>query len=472
MATYYFRGSDPTAKTRRIDSRTRQRDTEDSMRIAVIGGGAAGLSAAWSLSGQYETVLFEAAGYLGGHANTIDVAIGDRRIPVDTGFIVFNEPNYPNLVRLFQALGVETEPSDMSFSVSLAAGRLEYFGSPLGVFAQPSNLLRPEHWRMVRDIQRFNRDAPRWLSAPDASDISLGDALARGGYSKPFQRAYLMPMAAAIWSSKFEDILRFPARSFIQFFVNHGLLSLKGRPQWRTVRGGSREYVARLVATSNFESRTNAPVEAIERSPAGILVRTSKAEAERFDQVVFATPADRTLAILGTSASERERAMLGCFRYQPNRTVVHTDTRLMPRRRRVWASWNYLAHDDPTLSSRASVSYWMNRLQTLALPEPVIVSLNPLREPAPDRVFAEFQYQHPQFDRQAIEAQGGLPEIQGVNRAWFCGSYCGYGFHEDAVQAGFAVAGALGAPAPWAHQVTPRSPAATVVSEPMMAAAE
>jgi predicted NAD/FAD-binding protein len=442
------------------------------MRIAVIGGGAAGLSAAWMLSRDHEAVLFEAAAYLGGHANTMDVTLGGRQVPVDTGFIVFNEPNYPNLTRLFRAIGAETEPSDMSFSVSLGGGRVEYFGSPLGVFAQPSNLFRPDHWRMLRDIRRFSQEAPRLLAAAGGDPISLGQMLERGGYSRAFAREYLLPMAAAIWSSTLEGILEFPARSFIQFFVNHGLLDLTGPPPWRTVRGGSRTYVARLVETGRFEARRDAPVREIARTPGGVQVHAGSGEAESFDQVVFATPADRTLAILGAGASRLERKLLGAFRYQPNRAVVHGDRGLLPKRRRVWASWNYLAQDDGAGSDRVSVSYWMNRLQNLPVSEPVIVSLNPIRDPAPERVFAEFLYRHPQFDQAAIKAQGLMPAIQGVERTWFCGSYCGYGFHEDAVQAGLAVAAALGTPAPWADEIVPRSPAALAIGDPRMAAAE
>ncbi len=442
------------------------------MRVAVIGGGAAGLSAAWMLSSAYETVLFESASYLGGHANTMDLPVGGATIPVDTGFIVYNEPNYPNLTRLFNAVGVATETSDMSFSVSIGSGRIEYAGSPKGIFAQPSNLMRPNHWRMLRDIQRFNEEAPKLLSDPNDNGITVGALLEYGGYSDAFQRAYLLPMAAAIWSSKLADVLRFPARSFVQFFVNHGLLSLKGRPQWRTVRGGSREYVARLCATGKFSARPDTPVRSVRRTPSGAFVTTDRSEPERFDHVVFATHANVTLAMLGADASAHERAVLGSFGYQANRAVVHGDVRLMPRRRRVWASWNYLADDNLAYSDRVSVSYWMNRLQNLPTREPIIVSLNPTDQPAPEQVHAAFTYQHPLFDQAAIEAQCRLPDIQGDGRAWFCGSYCGYGFHEDAVQSGLAVAAALGTPAPWANDITPRSPAAYIVGEPELVAAE
>lgn len=442
------------------------------MRIAVIGGGAAGLAAAWTLSKRHETVLYEAADYVGGHANTIDIGIAGRQIPVDTGFIVYNERNYPNLTSLFRTIGVKTEDSDMSFSASLDAGRVEYFGSPLGMFAQPTNLCRPDHWRMLRDIRRFGKEARALLADRDCGSISMGALLARNGFSDAFARNYLLPMASAIWSSTLETILDFPARSFLRFFASHGLLDLKDRPQWRTVSGGSREYVKLMIETGDFAVRPSTPVRSIERRFDGVTVRTGTGDAEHYDEVVMATPADRTAAILGADASQLERKLLSAIRYLPNRAVVHADTRLMPKRRRVWASWNYLARDDGDDASGIFVSYWMNRLQNLPVSRPVIVTLNPVQEPASDLVFDEFLYRHPQFDLEALEAQDLLPMIQGVNRTWFCGSYCGYGFHEDAMQAGFAVAGALGSPAPWADDITPRSPAAYTVGQPQMAAAE
>ena len=441
------------------------------MRVAVIGGGAAGLSAAWMLSRRYQTVLFESAARLGGHANTIDVALGGWRFPVDTGFIVYNELNYPNLTHLFRAVDVATDASNMSFSVSIDGGRIEYAGDPAGVFAQRSNLWRADHWRMLRDIGRFNTAARNLLRTPAGDTVTVGRLLAEGGYSKAFAEHHILPMAAAIWSSTFDEIRGFPARSFAQFFANHGLLGLRGRPQWRTVAGGSRNYVERIVATGSFEVRDRSEIHHVARMTSHgrqkVIVHPIGAPDEVFDRVVFATPANSTLGILGTGAMDHERAVLGAFRYRPNRAVVHCDPSLLPRRRRVWASWNYLTHGRDT-SHRAgndtvSVSYWMNRLQRLPVTEPVVVSLNPLTAPAPDRVFAEFSYQHPQFDQAAIDAQARLPDLQGNGGAWYCGSYCGYGFHEDAVASAFAVTAALGAPAPWAHTITPRTPAGNVV---------
>jgi len=439
------------------------------MRIAVVGGGAAGLAAAWALSKRHDTVLFEAADYPGGHANTIDIEVGGRTLPVDTGFIVYNEPNYPNLTRLFEAVGAETEASSMSFSVSLGRGRVEYAGSAFGLFAQPANLCRPDHWRMVRDVLRFGRAARALLTSPAEQSLSLGQMLAHGGYSEVFARRHLLPMAAAIWSSTLDGILDFPAHSFARFFANHGLLDLRNRPRWRTVSGGSRTYVARLIATGGFETRTGTKVHGLVRSGNDVRVRFGAGEEDAFDQIVFATPAHRTLDILGTDASPLERGLLGAFGYQANRAVVHRDRNLLPRRRRVWASWNYLADDDSARSEKVSVSYWMNRLQNLPVAQPVVVSLNPISEPAPETVFAEFRYEHPQFDQAAVDAQRLLPAIQGVNGTWFCGSYCGYGFHEDAVQGGLAVAAALGARVPWYDAVVPRSPAAFAVTDPTAA---
>lgn len=440
------------------------------MRVAVIGGGAAGLSAAWMLSRQFSTVLFEAAPRLGGHANTVDIALDGWQFPVDTGFIVYNELNYPNLTRMFRALGVETDPSNMSFSVSMDRGRIEYAGDPIGVFAQPGNLLRRDHWRMLRDIGRFNKAARDLLEAPGENTTTVGEMLADGGYSTTFANEHLLPMAAAIWSSTLDGIRDFPARSFARFFANHGLLGLRGRPQWRTVAGGSRNYVERLVVDGQFQVRRGSAIYEVDRlgSNAGgkIIVRTGGAPEEAFDRVVFATPANRTLEILGAGATDQERAMLGAFKYQPNRAVVHSDQSLLPRRRRVWSSWNYLADSGRYDGQGAvSVSYWMNRLQRLPVSTPIVVSLNPLTEPAADSVFAEFTYQHPQFDQAAINAQAALPEIQGAVGTWYCGSYCGYGFHEDAVQSAFAVTKALGAPVPWDEVVAPRSPAAKIADK-------
>jgi hypothetical protein len=433
------------------------------LRIAVVGSGIAGLGAAWALSRVHDVTVFEAAPRLGGHANTLEVEAAGRRIAVDTGFIVYNPVNYPHLIRLFERLDVPTEASNMSFGVSLGHGRLEYAGSPKGLLAQPANLLKPSYWAMVRDLLRFYREAPALL-ALDPEDPAameeLGAYLDRNGYGAAFVYDHLLPMAAAIWSCPIDRVRGFPARSFVRFLDNHGLmLLLRGRPQWRTVTGGSREYVRRIVAEVGAERfHTNAPVTGLSRDPDGVTLETP-AGAARFDEVVIAAHGDQALEILGARATANERTVLGAFRYEANDAWLHSDARLMPRRRAVWSSWNYLGNGRRDAGAKVSVTYWMNKLQNLAGPE-LFVSLNPLAEPDPAKVHARLTYDHPIFDAPAIAAQARLPHIQGAHRTWFCGSYCGYGFHEDGLEAGLAVAEALGAPVPWADAVTPASPAA------------
>jgi hypothetical protein len=432
------------------------------MRVAVVGSGVAGLGAAWLLSSRHEVVVYEAEGRLGGHSNTVDVQAPDGgTIPVDTGFIVYNERTYPNLIRLFEALGVATEPSNMSFAVSVDRGRFEYAGSLGGLFAQRRNLVRPRLWRLVRDLLRFYREAPAALEAVD--DLPIADYLKREGYSRAFMDDHLLPMAAAIWSCSLADIQAFPTKSFLRFNHNHGLLQLRDRPQWRTVTGGSRAYVRRISGPFRQGVRLNAPVAAVRRAANGVTVVDASGHSDEFDQVVLACHGDAARAILGDDASPDEAQVLDRFRYQANRAILHRDPALMPRRRGVWASWNYLSGLTPDSERAVSVSYWMNRLQNLDPAVPLFVSLNPFEAPKDELVESEFVYDHPVFDAGAVAAQARLPEIQGVRRTWFCGSYCGYGFHEDALQAGFAVAGALGCPAPWADEVVPASPSARIV---------
>ncbi|MBK1697577.1 NAD(P)/FAD-dependent oxidoreductase [Rhodovibrio salinarum] len=433
------------------------------MRIAVVGSGVAGLGAAWALSRRHDVTVFEAEARLGGHANTLDVAWPDgTTTAVDTGFIVYNPRNYPYLIRLFDQIGAPTEGSDMSFAVSLDQGRLEYAGSPIGLVAQPSNVLKPSYWAMVRQILRFYKEAPALLALdPEdpAAMQALGDYLQDNGYGDNFTYNHLLPMAAAIWSCPVDAVMRFPVRSFVQFLDNHGLMLIRGRPQWRTVAGGSREYVQRIAdAVGHERFHTNAPVRALRRSRDGVTLFTD-AGPHHFDQVVLATHGDQALRILGDDASDAERQTLGAFTYEANQTYLHSDPTLMPRRRAVWSSWNYIGDGTQDASAKVSVTYWMNRLQNLP-GRNLFVSLNPLTAPAPDTVHAEMAYTHPVFDGPAIAAQGRLPYIQGAYHTWFCGSYCGYGFHEDGLEAGLAVASALGAPPPWSEDVTPASPAA------------
>jgi hypothetical protein len=315
---------------------------------------------------------------------------------------------------------------------------------------------------MVRQLLRFYKEAPALLAldpADPAAMQALGDYLREHGYGRSFTYNHLLPMAAAIWSCPVDAVMRFPVRSFVQFLDNHGLMLIRGRPQWRTVTGGSREYVRRIAeAVGRRRFHTDAPVRALRRDDAGVTLATDAGQ-QRFDQVVLATHGDQALAILGDDASAAERRTLGAFGYESNRTYLHGDPRLMPRRRSVWSSWNYIGDGVQDASAKVSVSYWMNRLQNLRGRD-LFVSLNPLETPAEETVHAELTYTHPIFDGPAIAAQGHLPHIQGVHNTWFCGSYCGYGFHEDGLEAGLAVAAALGAPVPWADEVTPASPAA------------
>ncbi len=443
------------------------------MKIAVIGGGVSGLGAAWSLSRHHDVSLFEAADYLGGHCNTVEMQLDGRSVPVDTGFIVYNEHNYPNLTRLYAELDIETVASDMSFSISLGQGAFEYSGSAMGLFAQPSNLARPLFWRLFRDLLRFYREAPRFSSHFDLDCMTLGEFLAAGGYSEVFAHRHLLPMAAAIWTSNLDEILTFPAQTFVRFFENHGLFSLGERPQWRSVLGGSRRYVEALSTRFRKQVFLSTPIVAVRRTPFGVVLRKNTGETLRFDHVVLATHADQALTLLGHDATAVERNVLGAFRYQENRAVLHCDTALMPRRRRAWASWNYVGHGDGEASSRAAVSYWMNRLQRLDTRRDIFVTLNPGREPKARLRHAEFTYHHPLFDQAALVAQDRLAALQGIDRTWFCGSYCGYGFHEDGLQAGLSVAAALGAPVSWANEIRPMSPAwRTVMPDQPAAAAE
>jgi predicted NAD/FAD-binding protein len=412
-------------------------------RIAVVGSGIAGLSAAWLLSKRHTVTLIEAEPRTGGHSNTVEAEVGGRTVPVDTGFIVYNTASYANLIALFEHLGVPTAPTDMSFAVSLASGGYEYAGSSLAtLFGQPSNLARPAHWRMLADTLRFFREAPGLLSDADDPDLSLGAYLTRAGYSEAFVARHILPMAAAIWSTPSGDVLDFPAAAFVRFFSNHGLLQVANRPQWRTVVGGSRAYVQRILADFSGETLLADAAIRIERLPDGVTVAT-RSGTRRYDACVIATHADDALALLADPTAD-ERRLLGRFRYAANRAVLHTDASHMPRRRRLWSSWNYLG-DDRGREATLAVSYWMNKLQPLGAGTPdLFVTLNPPRAIDPARQLASFDYAHPMFDAGAMAAQRQLWTLQGVRRTWFCGSYFGYGFHEDGLQAGLAAAESIG----------------------------
>lgn len=418
--------------------------------IAVVGSGISGLAAAWLLSKHHDVVLIEAEDRLGGHTNTVRVPVADAGgkgdIAVDTGFICFNHITYPNLVTLFEHLDVPVHETRMSFSASLASGGYEYSGGTYqGLVAQPSNLFRKSHWQMIADILRFFREAPAALEALDET-TTIAQYLRDNRYSRPFIDRHLLPIAAAIWSGTPDSMLDYPARAFIRFFQNHGLLQVDGRPKWGTVDGGASRYIDAMLGSSGIEVQTGAPVAKIVRRADGVVLHFGKNLARLFDQVVIATHADQALAML-EKPSTRERALLGAFRYSRNRAVLHKDRSLMPKRRLAWASWNYLDFRDSLnrpVGDDLCLTYWMNSLQNLPTGEQIFVTLNPPEDRQIEQVSGEYDYTHPIFDTKALTAQQDLWSLQGVNRTWFCGAHFGAGFHEDGLQAGLAVAEQLG----------------------------
>lgn len=423
------------------------------MKIAVIGSGIAGNTAAWALHPHHDVVVYEKRHRLGGHSATVDIDYDGYKIAVDTGFIVFNERNYPNLCALFGELQVATEWIDMSFSVSLDQGAFEWSGDRIGsVFAQKRNLVSPRFWRMLVDIGRFNRIATADLEAHEIGDGTLGDYLSKRGFSAQFCHHYLAPMGAAIWSTPHARILDFPARSFIQFLANHKLLAIRP-PDWMTVSGGSRVYVDKMMAPLQKipgKVRLGSSVMAVERHAGGVTVIDEQGHRDRFDELILATHSDQALAILGNAATADERAVLGAIGYGENAVYLHCDAALMPKRKTVWSAWNYLGkRQSKTEKSAVTVTYWMNVLQNIDKRFPLFVSLNPEQPPDPAKTFGTFSYAHPQFDQAALKAQANLADLQGNNRTSFCGAWCGYGFHEDGLKAGLAIAERLGGSVPW-----------------------
>ena len=422
-------------------------------RIAIIGSGISGMSAAWLLSQRHEATLFEASDRIGGHSNTVRFDTSGGPVFVDTGFIVYNEANYPNLKALLSELDVTTHKSDMSFSVSLDQGRLEWSGDNLAtVFAQKRNLVRPSFLMMLREILRFNRICLEDRSAGLLKAMSIGDYLNWRGFSPGFTNNYLAPMAAAIWSSPTAKMLDFPAENFIQFFDNHRLIYSKPHP-WRTVTGGSRNYLRKLLRPLGDRVRLGCGVTSIRREDGKVIITDAHGTTKVFDKVIIAAHSNQALAML-SDPTPTESALLSAVPYHPNRVILHRDTALMPKRKKVWASWNYLRSTKPCGSQGVAVSYWMNRLQGIAPQHPLFVTLNPEREPAPGTEFAEFSYDHPQFDAASMAAQRALQAIQGDNDTFFAGAWTGYGFHEDGLASGLAAAEALGGIIPWRQQIS------------------
>ena len=411
-----------------------------SNRIAIVGAGISGLVCAHLLRESHDLTVFEANDYAGGHTNTIRVDTANESHRVDTGFIVLNDRNYPNFQRLLAGVGVETQPSDMSFSVS--DGRdFEYNGaSPNGLFARRSNLARPSFHRMVRDLLRFNREAPA-LVGLNGSGPSLGDFLAEGGYSRQFVKALIVPQVSAVWSADPKRIWDFPASMLAEFFANHGMFGFSDRPSWLTVKGGSASYVEALTAPLGERLRLSTPVRRIERFDDRVELTPAGGEPERFDEVVLAVHSDQALRMLADpSAAEAE--VLGAIPYQPNETVLHSDRSLLPRRRRAWASWNFHLQERPT--GKTTVTYHMNRLQSLRADRELCVTLNRTEAIAPDSVIRVFRYDHPVYTPAGLAAQRRWDQVSGVRRTHYCGAYWGYGFHEDGVVSGLRVCAHFG----------------------------
>jgi len=414
------------------------------MKIAIIGSGISGLSAAYLLHERHDITVYEKNSYIGGHSRTILVQEGSKAIPVDTGFIVFNNRCYPLLKKLFERLEVPVIPSDMSFGASISEGFLEY-GSK-SIFGQKKNLLRPKFWKMLFDIVRFNLTARRYINSP--ASLTLNDCLNQMRMGDWFRRYYLQAMGAAIWSCSAETILKFPASSFIRFFENHGLLTLNNHPQWYTVKGGSREYVTRLTAKFSDNIRLKSAVSKITREKGKVQIYDVLGQMEEFDSVVLACHADQALSLL-ESPSQDERDILGAFGYQENRIIVHTDTRFMPRRKDCWASWVYLSDETNDKKPVVSLSYWMNNLQSIETHDPLLVTLNPGARPLADKILDEHVFSHPVFTREAVEAQSRIDLLQGKQNTWFCGAYHRYGFHEDGLLSSVRMAEKMGITLTW-----------------------
>lgn len=417
--------------------------------IAIIGSGIAGLSAAYLLQDKHTVTLYEKEPRLGGHSRTVTVKYGDQIIPVDTGFIVFNRRNYPNLTALFARLGVNVKNSDMTYAFSTGNGRLEWGAKDFNtIFGQRSNLARPSFLRLLREVMRFNREVVARVA--NSPDITLGHLIDQMGLSDNFKRHYLLPISGAIWSCPPQQMLQFPAQLFVTFFDNHGLLAMSGQPQWLTVDGGAQQYVQRLAAALKRRPMNGVGAARVERTATGARILDTEGNDTAFDHVVFACHPDQALALLA-DPNDAERQALGAIRYEKNVAFLHKDARFMPKRRRVWSAWNYHAaagsEDAPV-----TLTYWMNKLQSIDQRYPLFVTLNPAAPIADADIFDQTIFHHPVFDTMAIRAQHELSAMQGQRRTWFCGAYMRHGFHEDGLVSAMAVAEKLGVVAPWIAQ--------------------
>ena len=437
------------------------------MKVAIIGSGVSGLGAAYALKDAHDVTLFEKDDRLGGHANTVRIDYDGAAIDVDTGFIVYNPRNYPNLVGLLDALGVASLDTDMSFA--FAGGGREWSSNfPRGVFAQKRNLASPTFLGMLADINRFNRRAQADLAAGVVDDLTLGGYLRLRGFGKAFERHYLLPMGAAIWSTSEAGVAEAPAASFLRFFANHSLLQMI-QPSWRTIAGGSQAYVAKLAALLGDRVRVGVGALRVNRLETGVAVVDDTGGRQVFDQVIFACHSDQALALLEDAATD-ERAFLGAVRYAPNTAYLHRDPALMPSRKAAWGSWNYLASAG---GAPGGVTYWMNRLQHIDARKPLFVSLNPATPPDPALTFQVFAYDHPQFDTPSLASQRQFGRIQGRGGLWYAGAWLGHGFHEDGLTAGLRVAHALGGAVPWTfvdHRI-PGGPLTAPAAAPARSAA-
>ena len=413
------------------------------MKIAIIGSGISGLTCAYHLHQEHDITLFEANDYVGGHSATQQVKAQSGDYAIDTGFIVFNDRNYPHFTKLLNEIGVECQPTQMSFSVRNEQSQLEYNGHSISsLFAQKSNLVRPSFYRFIFEIIRFNREAKEALAAQNLEGLSLADFLSRNHFSEYFCQNYILPMGAAIWSSTLADVRELPLRFFLQFFANHGLLDLKNRPQWFVIKGGSREYVEKLIAPFKDKIRLNAPVEQVLRNENGVRL-VVKGNVESFDQVIFACHSDQALRLID-APTEQERQILRAIPYQANEVMLHTDERLLPSRKKAWASWNYrLSEENQADSNPTTLTYNMNILQDLGAPETFCVTLNQSALIDSNKILKRLCYSHPNFSRESLEAQQARANISGHNRSWFCGAYWYSGFHEDGVRSALDVVSEL-----------------------------